>query len=322
MERVIRTILHEAVQKLRMSAQDSISIVLPNYNHAKYLPRSLGAIQPQLREDDELIIVDDASTDGSRALLTEYAKLHPQTKLLFNERNLGPIPSVMRALETASNPLVAFQSADDMVLPDYLSTARDAMNRFPDAAFFMSDPSLFSVSQPVPKPLPLSLSNGLRYFSPADYVAMSKRRPFNIWGHSSIFRRDCVLKAGGFQPEFLWHADWFLYQVLVLRHGFCYAPVSLAAFWSHDESYSGKAALDKDAKVAVITEMIKTAKLPKYADVWPSLRASSVFASAFPPQYMLRTLLAKPTLIGLATPRWLSIYINMIVRRLLRAFHR
>ena len=52
-------------------------MVLPNYNHAQYLPRALDALLSQELPADEIIVVDDCSADASRDIVTRYAARHP-----------------------------------------------------------------------------------------------------------------------------------------------------------------------------------------------------------------------------------------------------
>ncbi|WP_083097460.1 glycosyltransferase [Pseudophaeobacter leonis] len=66
-----------------------VSVVLPNYNYEDYLPQRLDSILAQQFQDFELILLDDASTDGSAALLESYAALRAGTQLALNTENSG-----------------------------------------------------------------------------------------------------------------------------------------------------------------------------------------------------------------------------------------
>src|ERR1700733_1271978 len=65
-----------------------VSVIVPNYNHARYLPKRIESILRQTFQDFELILLDDCSTDESRAILQEYAA-DPRVRLEFNEVNSG-----------------------------------------------------------------------------------------------------------------------------------------------------------------------------------------------------------------------------------------
>jgi len=64
-----------------------LSVVLPNYNHARYLSRAINAIAEQTTVADEIIVIDDASTDGSRDVLLQCQGRHPNLAVLLNQHN-------------------------------------------------------------------------------------------------------------------------------------------------------------------------------------------------------------------------------------------
>ena len=65
-----------------------VSVIVPNYNHARFLRRRIDTILAQTFEDFELILLDDCSTDGSRSILGEYAR-DTRVRIEFNEANSG-----------------------------------------------------------------------------------------------------------------------------------------------------------------------------------------------------------------------------------------
>jgi glycosyltransferase involved in cell wall biosynthesis len=65
-----------------------ISVIVPNYNHARFLPRRIDTILAQTIQDFELILLDDCSTDDSRSILSSYAG-DPRVRIEFNTVNSG-----------------------------------------------------------------------------------------------------------------------------------------------------------------------------------------------------------------------------------------
>src|SRR5262245_15784396 len=92
-----------------------LSVVLPNYNHARYLSRAIDAIAGQSLPPDEIIVIDDASTDDSRAVLVDSQKRHANLIVLHNPRNLGAPFGLQRGLELGKGKYVYFAAADDHV---------------------------------------------------------------------------------------------------------------------------------------------------------------------------------------------------------------
>ena len=109
------------------TAGPALSVVLPNYNHAEYLPRALDALLSQGRPPDEIIVVDDCSTDGSRDIVAHYAARHPSIRLLPNETNVGVIPTLSRGLGETRGQFIYFGAADDFVLPGFFEIAISAL---------------------------------------------------------------------------------------------------------------------------------------------------------------------------------------------------
>ena len=65
-----------------------VSVIVPNYNHARFLPQRLDSIMGQTFQDFELILLDDCSTDDSHSILLSYAR-DPRVRIEFNEVNSG-----------------------------------------------------------------------------------------------------------------------------------------------------------------------------------------------------------------------------------------
>ncbi len=112
-----------------------VTLVMPNYNHAAYLPSSLAAILNQHRPADEIILIDDASTDTSLAVIEPLIAGRPNVRLLRSPSNAGVVASLNRGLELATGDLVAFLGADDRIGPDFVATLAGALENAPGAAF-------------------------------------------------------------------------------------------------------------------------------------------------------------------------------------------
>ena len=106
-----------------MTTAVTLSVVVPNYNHAKLIGRALQALMAQERAADEIILVDDGSTDDSVHVIEEFAANAPAVTLLRNAHNLGVIPTLERGLRAARGTYVYFGAADDFVLPGFFETA-------------------------------------------------------------------------------------------------------------------------------------------------------------------------------------------------------
>ncbi|ALX66682.1 glycosyltransferase [Microbacterium sp. XT11] len=88
------------------------SVCMATYNGAKYLMPQLESILTQLRPDDELVIVDDASTDGTVELLESVDDA--RITVVRNERNLGYVKTFERAMSLASRDVLLLSDQDDL----------------------------------------------------------------------------------------------------------------------------------------------------------------------------------------------------------------
>ena len=98
-----------------------VSVVVPNFNHARFLRRRLDSILEQSYQDFEIILLDDASTDESPAILTEYAGNPRVTALLINALNSGSsFQQWDRGVSRAQGDYVWIAESDDWCLPNFL----------------------------------------------------------------------------------------------------------------------------------------------------------------------------------------------------------
>jgi glycosyltransferase involved in cell wall biosynthesis len=98
----------------------AVSIIVPNYNHAKYLPERLESIFNQTFQDFEVILLDDASTDNSMEVLQQYAG-NGNIQLHGNDQNSGsPFRQWLVGLDMARADILWIAESDDMCKPDFL----------------------------------------------------------------------------------------------------------------------------------------------------------------------------------------------------------
>src|ERR1039458_5816296 len=99
-----------------------VSVIVPNYNHARFLPQRLDSILAQTYKDYELIVWDDASSDNSREVLENYAAKNSM-RLVFNEKNSGnPFIQWRKGAELACGEYLWIAESDDYADPQLLET--------------------------------------------------------------------------------------------------------------------------------------------------------------------------------------------------------
>jgi glycosyltransferase involved in cell wall biosynthesis len=108
------------------TSNSNISVCMATYNGAAFIDEQVGSILAQLSPQDELIVVDDCSTDGTIRRLEEYRD--PRIFIHRNERNLGCVPSFQRAIGLAKNPILLLADQDDRWLDGRVRRLVDALN--------------------------------------------------------------------------------------------------------------------------------------------------------------------------------------------------
>jgi hypothetical protein len=117
-----------------------ISIAMCTYNGAEFLPAQLQSIITQSRPPDEIVICDDGSTDGTRAVLETFKKESsiPIT-LHINDRNLGSVKNFERAITLCTGDVIALSDQDDVWRSDKLHLFESVLNKSPSAGIIFSD---------------------------------------------------------------------------------------------------------------------------------------------------------------------------------------
>jgi glycosyltransferase involved in cell wall biosynthesis len=112
-----------------------VSVVIPVYNGAATIGRALESIFAQTFTDHEIIVVDDGSTDRTRAILEQYG----DRVRLVEQPNRGPSAARNNGARHSSGEYLAFLDADDVWMPRKLELTVAAMLADPDAALVYSD---------------------------------------------------------------------------------------------------------------------------------------------------------------------------------------
>lgn len=115
-----------------------VSVIVPNYNHARFLPRRLESILGQTFRDLELIFLDDASTDDSLLVFEPYAD-DPRVRSSFNSTNSGsPFIQWNRGLQMARGEYIWIAESDDFCEPQFLERLVPKLDENPKAALAYS----------------------------------------------------------------------------------------------------------------------------------------------------------------------------------------
>lgn len=116
-------------------SEPRVSVIIPNYQHEKYLENRIQSVLRQSFQDFEIILLDDASTDGSSSIIENYSD-HPKvSQIHINEKNSGkPFLQWKRGLDLARGSLIWIAESDDDSRPEFLATMVKSFDTYSDLA--------------------------------------------------------------------------------------------------------------------------------------------------------------------------------------------
>jgi cellulose synthase/poly-beta-1,6-N-acetylglucosamine synthase-like glycosyltransferase len=177
----------------------AISVVLPIYNGASYLRQTLASLRWQSIANWEAICVNDGSTDGSLAILRDYAAADPRFKVL-DQPNGGIVAALNRGLAEAQAEWVARLDGDDIALPHRLQTQLEFVRRKPETTLVGSAVTTIDPEGDVLRTLPCETDHHA-------IVAALLAGEAPIAHPTVLMRRDSALAAGGYRAEYEWVED-------------------------------------------------------------------------------------------------------------------
>jgi glycosyltransferase involved in cell wall biosynthesis len=217
----------------------SIAVIIPAYNSTPYLRETLQSVFNQTHPPDEILVIDDGSTDGTPALAESFG---PKVRVFYrsqqrqaSNRNFGA--------EQTSCEWLAFLDHDDLWEPNKLERQMEELSRHPDADLcytarvnFVQDGDTFRRGKIISVP-------------PAQDIQRSLYVNTTFMPGSVLIRRSAYLAAGGFDPNLKLVEDWDLWLRLLHRGiSFAACPEPLLLHRIHANMQS-KNAMDALAEV-------------------------------------------------------------------------
>jgi glycosyltransferase involved in cell wall biosynthesis len=278
----------------------TVSVVLPNYNHARFIGGALRALAAQTKPADEIIVIDDASTDDSIAVIQGFRETLPQLRLLRNEHNLGVNGTLNRGFNEAGSSHLLSSAADDWIEPQFIERMSQTVAAYPQARvctsafvqYFEADRR--RVHHQGDSDLgPWYASDHPQYFAPDAFRRLLDCGFVWLPVNASLIERSALLAIGGFDPRLRWHADWLAIYTLAFRHGFSIVPEPLSVFRVAPETYSGTGMRNPNDQRNVCAAIWAKLGDPEFADIRDALlHHPSAMSTFFNP--LVRLLAQRP----------------------------
>jgi glycosyltransferase involved in cell wall biosynthesis len=213
-----------------------VSVIIPNYNHSKYLRQRVDSVLNQTYKDYELIILDDCSDDDSVKIIQEYVARKPDIITSFNTKNSGSSFSQWNyGVSLAKGKYVWIAESDDFAENTFLEKMTSVLQKCRNAGLVYCDSRIINeikgityYSSDLRKNCPeiLNRFSGIKYFLDNPIINIS----------SVLFRREVYLKIGGADKSMLYCGDWFFYVKMIYNSDIYHINEPLNIFRLHSGS--------------------------------------------------------------------------------------
>lgn len=168
-----------------------ISVVIPAFNYAHFLPKCLDSVLGQLADDMELIVVDDGSTDVTAMLLAEYRQRYPRLRVL-GQSNAGAAAARNLGIACSRGRFILPMDADDELLPGALRALRASLLSLPAVELVLAGRISRQIDGREHLHLPkVDLQAGARRLA-SQYLL---HKQISLAHGSTLFRRDLLLRG-------------------------------------------------------------------------------------------------------------------------------
>jgi glycosyltransferase involved in cell wall biosynthesis len=230
------------------------SVTIPAYDAEPTLEETVSSVRAQTFDDWELVIVDDGSTDGTRALAERLAAGDERIRVISQE-NRGSGGAYNTAVRQARSDLLVMLSADDLLLPEHLETFDSFITANPDAGVYTCDGF---IEYEDGRREPQDLNDGWRG---AGECTLADLLGACFFGIGAVYRREVYDAVGGFREDI--YAEDYLFWLLALAHGYRhrFLGLQLAVHRRSSTQKSANAIRMRQTDALVISEVIASGLL-------------------------------------------------------------
>lgn len=202
----------------------TVAVIIPTFNYAHFLADAITSVLTQTRAADEIIVVDDGSTDDPAAVVAQL-----QTVRLIRQKNRGLSAARNTGLWNCKASHIVFLDADDRLLPNALEAGLACIAEHPDCAFVYGGCGFIAEDghswSRVPKPI----------YEPASVAFLR----YQIDGIMTVlFRRDCLLAVSGFDEALRTFEDRDIYLRMAQRYPVASHSAIVAEYRKHSQAMS------------------------------------------------------------------------------------
>ena len=230
-----------------------VSVIVLSYNKALYISETLNNLLFQQASLEEILIIDDCSSDGSQNLIKNFAKSSKKISAILNKNNTGIIANLNLGLKLAKGTHIMFLGAEDQLYKNFFKKTLCHYENNPDIAMCCTKYDLINENSEVIGRRPwFELTNKPEFISPDRFCAALQTGENWLSTTTIIFQKCLLVNFGGFDPKLLSFCDGYLSRLIAASHGFFYIPEILAAYRHEENSYSKKTTLNKNSNNQIL----------------------------------------------------------------------
>jgi glycosyltransferase involved in cell wall biosynthesis len=221
----------------------SVSVLIPTFNRASFLPETLASVMNQTLAPQEVILIDDGSTDDTSAVVASLLSTHTNwgTRLrVVRQENGGKSAALNKGLALAAGEWIAFNDSDDTWMPEKLERQFEALRRYPECLAAFTETSLNEFSDRHPEIVASALDSFGKVEAPG-YLYV--REWPGTYQQTVVVRADVLRRCGEIDTRYLLGQDVdFLFR-LGLITPFCFTSLPLVVInreEQRDTSLMGK----------------------------------------------------------------------------------
>jgi glycosyltransferase involved in cell wall biosynthesis len=233
-----------------------VSVIIPTYNSADFLPQAIDSVLQQTYENIEIIVIDDGSMDHTEAVLKPYT----ERIRYFKKPNGGPSAARNMGIAEARGEFIAFQDADDLWLPEKLQLQIEHFREHGQLGVVFTGSRRFNESG-------LLDSNVRKGFTvPTGMIFNSILTEHFIAMPSVMVRRSCLADVGLFEESLIGNEDFNLYLRLARKYPFGFVNQILVHIRVHKNNLSDnleQMCEDEIKNLDKIDRLFPDARIPK-----------------------------------------------------------
>lgn len=211
----------------------SVSVLIPSYNHLRFLPACLESVWGQTFSDYEIVVVDDGSADGS----VEYLRACGDRIRLFEQENQGTYATLNRCAREAKGAYLAILNSDDLWMPNKLAAQVAILDSKPEVGLVHTGGIFVDSEGRETKENPF----GFAWPSTESGRVLEAMILHNhVVASSVLLRRDAFEREGGFDERLYGSGDWDMWLRVSKRWEFAYVAERLTGYRIHEEMASAK----------------------------------------------------------------------------------